>query len=224
VEKIKKQRDLKTEIKKMSEEVKAISPKGAFLKVYEITESVDKMLEQLQLSEYELLRFKNIVSEKRKFEFLGIRIAFKEMFGKELEIRYDVDGKPYLMDNAYNISISHSKKWIAIMAHPTRPVGIDIECRNDKIQKIHKRFLSETEQKELSNGENTSQLELAWSAKEALFKIIGNQAVDFSKQLRIFPFDVKNQGEIFAENIPTNKKYELSYIQTAAYSLVYCLA
>lgn len=209
----------------MSEEFinNKISAKGAFLKVYEITENVDKLLEKLQLSEYEQLKFESIASEKRKLEFLGIRIAFKEMFGKEFEIRYDSVGKPFLMDNSYKISISHSKKWIAVMAHPTRPVGIDIECRNDKIQKLHKRFLSEVEQKELSNGENVGQLELAWSAKEALFKIIGNQAVDFSKQLRIFTFEAKNQGEIFAEHIPTKKKYELSYIQTSAYSLVCCL-
>ena len=182
----------------MSEEFinNKISAKGAFLKVYEITENVDKLLEKLQLSEYEQVKFKIITSEKRKLEFLGIRIAFKEMFGKELEIRYDSVGKPYLMNNSYEISISHSKKWIAVMAHPIRPVGIDIECRNDKIQKLHKRFLSEVEQKELSNGENISQLELAWSAKEALFKIIGNEAVDFSKQLRIFTFEAKNQGEI----------------------------
>lgn len=201
----------------------AISVNGAFLKVYEITESVDKLLEKLQLSEYEQQKFESIASEKRKLEFLGIRIAFKEMFGKEMEIRYDSVGKPFLMDNSYEISISHSKKWIAVMAHPTRPVGIDIECRNDKIQKLYKRFLSEVEQKELSNGENVSQLELAWSAKEALFKIIGNEAVDFSKQLRIFPFEAKNQGEILAEHIPTKIKYELSYIQTSAYSLVCCL-
>lgn len=200
-----------------------ISENGALLKVYEISENVDKLLEQLQLSEYEQLSFENIASEKRKLEFLGIRIAFKELFGKEMEIRYDTVGKPYFLDNSYEISISHSRSWIAIMAHPTRPVGIDIECRNDKIQKLYKRFLSETEQKELSNGENISQLELAWSAKEALFKIIGNEAVDFSKHLRIFPFEAKNQGEILAEHIPTKIKYELSYIQTSAYSLVCCL-
>ncbi len=202
----------------------AVSKNEAYLKVYVINESVDELLSQLQLSDYDQLKFENIVSEKRKLEFLGIRLAFKELFGTEKDIRYDSDGKPFFNDNSYKISVSHSKRWIAVIAHPIRQVGIDIECRTDKIHKIYKRFLSEIEQNELSNGQNVSQLELAWSAKETLFKIIGKEAVDFSKQLRIFPFKIKNQGEITAEHIQTNTNYKLSYIQTSAYTLVWCLS
>ena len=83
--------------------------------------------------------------------------------------------------------------------------------------------MSETEQEELSNGRNVQQLQLAWSAKEALYKIIGTQAVDFANQLRILPFEVKNEGEIIAQHIPTQKYYKLSYIQTISYTLVYCI-
>ncbi len=210
----------------MSEEKinNVISKNEEYLKVYEINESVDELLGLLQLSDYDQLKFKNIVSEKRKLEFLGIRLAFKELFGTEKDIRYDSDGKPFFNDNSYKISVSHSKKWVAVIAHPIRQVGVDIECRTDKIQKIYKRFLSEIEQDELSNGQNISQLLLAWSAKETLFKIIGNEAVDFSKQLRIFPFEIKDQGEITAEHIQTKTNYKLSYIQTSAYTLVWCLS
>jgi phosphopantetheinyl transferase len=210
----------------MSEELinTIILENGAFLKVYEVTESIGDLLLQLELNEYDRQQFDNIASDKRKTEFLGIRIAFKELFNKEMDIRYDADGKPYLLDHSFQISVSHSKKWIAVIAHPARSVGIDIECRSDKIQKLYKRFLSETEQKELSDGENISQLQLAWSAKEVLFKIIGKEAVDFSKQLRVFAFEPKMNGEMQAVHIPTEKRYQLSYIQTSTYSLVYCLA
>ncbi|MFZ4724954.1 MAG: siderophore biosynthesis protein, partial [Paludibacter sp.] len=60
-------------------------------------------------------------------------------------------------------------------------------------------------------------------AKEALYKIIGIQAVEFSKQLRIFPFEVKEEGEFKALHLPTNTGYNLSYILTDQYALVYCI-
>ena len=196
----------------------------AMLLVWELTESIEKLKEQLNLVDSDKIALEKIVSEKRKLEFLGIRVAFKTLLGKEIEIEYDGNGKPSLTDKSYQISISHSKSWIAVMAHPNRLVGIDIECPTDKIQKLYKRFLGIDEQKDLSNGKDNRQLLLAWSGKEALYKIIGNEAVDFANQLRIFPFEVKPSGEIKAEHIPTNTFYRLIYQLTQNYTLVYCLA
>lgn len=190
--------------------------------VLEVTENIDDLL--LQLPELDITELEKHISEKRKREFLGVRIALKALLGKEIIVKYDADGKPFLADNSYHISVTHSGKWIAVMAHPTQLVGIDIEIPTDKIQKIYKRFLSATEQEALSNGNNISQLQLAWSAKEALYKIIGKEAVDFAKQLRIFPFEVKPTGKISALHIESNTPYHLHYIQNQAYTLVYCLA
>jgi len=196
----------------------------AMLLVWELTESIEKLKEQLNLVDSDKIALEKIISEKRKLEFLGIRVAFKTLLGKEIEIEYDGNGKPSLKDKSYQISISHSKNWIVVMAHPNRLVGIDIECPTDKIQKLYKRFLGIDEQKDLSNGKDNRQLLLAWSGKEALYKIIGNEAVDFANQLRIFPFVVKPSGEIKAEHIPTNTFYRLIYQLTQNYTLVYCLA
>jgi phosphopantetheinyl transferase len=89
---------------------------------------------------------------------------------------------------------------------------------------LYTRFLSLTEQKELSEGKDIHQLLLAWSAKEALYKIIGKEAIDFATQLRIFPFNVQPSGELNAEHIPTKTIYKLQYQQTNEYTLVYCMA
>ena len=190
--------------------------------IWELTENMDDLL--LQLPELDVAELQKHSSEKRKLEFLGVRIALKALLGKEIIVKYDANGKPFLADNSYHISVSHSVKWIAVMAHPTQLVGIDIEVPTDKIQKIYKRFLSTIEQEELSNGNDISQLHLAWSAKEALYKIIGKEAIDFAKQLRIFPFDVKPAGEISALHIESETHYQLHYIQNQSYTLVYCLA
>lgn len=200
-----------------------VSENNAQVLVYELTENVDDLFHKLHLTQAELEKFETIVAEKRKLEFLGVRLCFQKLFGKSVEIINDANGKPYLVDESFEISISHSKNWMAVIAHPEKKVGIDIESRTNKIRKVSKRFLSETEQKELSDCENDAQLELAWSSKEALYKIIGNSAVDFSNHLRIFPFEVKEHGHIEAEHLETGRKFQLSYIQNDDFSLVYCI-
>ena len=201
-----------------------ITFKEASLLVWELTENVETLKNQLNLMDSETTLFNKIVSEKRKLEFLGIRVALNKLIGKEIQIQYDDEGKPHLFENSYQISVSHSNKWLAVIAHPTQKVGIDIECPTDKIQKLYTRFLSLTEQKELSGGKDIKQLLLAWSAKEALFKIIGKEAIDFANQLRIYPFVVKPSGEMKAQHVPTETIYKLYYHQTKEYTLVYCLA
>lgn len=192
--------------------------------VWEMTDDENRLCEELD--DFELYRkdYNLISSTKRKLEFLGSRLLLKILLNREEMILYDENGKPYLSDNSYRISISHSKNWMAVIVHPSKTVGIDIECPNPKIQKIYTRFLSETEQSQLSNGKNLEQLQLAWSAKEALYKIIGREAIDFAKQLHILPFEVNSQGELKAKHIPTNTNYTLNYFQTEAYTLVYCIA
>lgn len=200
-----------------------ITFKDAKVLVWELTESIENLQDQLSLTDADKTEYEKIASDKRKLEFLGIRVALKTLLGKEINIEYDREGKPYLSDKSYHISVSHSNKWIAVIAHPTRLVGIDIECPTDKILKLYQRFLSSIEQRELSNGEDIRQLMLAWSAKEALYKIIGKEAIDFANQLRIFPFVVKDSGEMQAQHTPTKSFYQLDYQQTEEYILVYCL-
>ena len=196
-------------------------PDNAQLLVWEMTESITEL--QTLLTEDYQAELDKKPSDKRKSEFLGVRVALKTLLGREVPVIYDEAGKPALEDAGWHISISHSGKWIAVMAHPDCRVGVDIELPTDKIQKLCGRFLSETEQAELSDCSNLKQLQLAWSAKEALYKIIGKEAVDFANQLRIFPFEVKCEGEMWAEHIPAAKKYLLHYIQQPAFTLAYCL-
>jgi 4'-phosphopantetheinyl transferase len=196
----------------------------AKLLVWEITRSIDELASGFEDFSLFAADFEKINSDKRKLEFLGTRWLLKILLGKETNVQYTADGKPYLNNGSYHISLSHSGKWMAVMIHPTKHVGIDIECPTDKIQKVYKRFLSETEQVELSNGKDIKQLQIAWSAKEALYKIIGKEAVDFANQLRLLPFEVQKEGRITAQHITTNTVYQLTYTQTAAYTLVYCIA
>lgn len=201
-----------------------VTTDNAKLLVWEITQGIDELVSRFEDFTLFAADFDKINSDKRKLEFLGTRWLLKILLGKETNVQYTAEGKPYLNDGSFHISLSHSGKWIAVMIHPTKQIGIDIECPTDKIQKVYKRFLSETEQTALSGGKDIKQLQIAWSAKEALYKIIGKEAIDFANQLQLLPFEVQTEGRITAQHLVTNTVYQLTYTQTAAYTLVYCIA
>ena len=74
--------------------------------------------------EQELHRF---VSERRKMEWLSVRVLLYSMLQEDKEIGYSLEGKPYLTDHSFFISISHTKGYVAVMLASFTPAGIDIE-------------------------------------------------------------------------------------------------
>jgi len=184
-------------------------------------QNIEELLREIQHSDT-LADFEKIKTDKRKLEFLAVRVALKKMLGKEVYVSYTDEGKPFLAENEHFISISHSKNWIAVALNSDAQVGIDIECWSDKIQKVYKRFLSEEEQTYLAD--DAKKLQIAWSAKEVLYKIIGKTAVDFARQLQILPFDAsENHGNLSAKHLVSGKIYNLHYFYNEDFVLVWCV-
>ena len=127
--------------------------------------------------------------ENRKREWLSIRVLIKELLGEEKEIIYDSIGKPYLSDNSFHISISHTKGYAALILNKENEVAIDIERISPRIENIRTKFVSEEEEKALSQTNELIHLLLIWSAKESLYKYLGLENVDFKTQLHIHRFE-----------------------------------
>ena len=97
--------------------------------VWKMEESLDTLLallpEARRIScEQELNRF---VSERRKMEWTSVRVLLYSMLREDKEIAYSSEGKPYLADHSFFISISHTKGYVAVILGSQAPVGIDIE-------------------------------------------------------------------------------------------------
>ena len=133
------------------------------------------------LTNNEELYLKKITNENRKQEFIQIRELRNKTIGK-LEIDYNANGKPFLVNSKEYISISHSRNFIGILKAPF-DVGLDIEEINERITKIKNRFLNEDELKLLDSS--IENLTIAWTLKEALFKLCNRNGVDFRKELLI---------------------------------------
>ncbi|HOL01132.1 MAG TPA: 4'-phosphopantetheinyl transferase superfamily protein, partial [Paludibacteraceae bacterium] len=159
--------------------------------IWQVTESKEELFQQLDGQTIDLLEYEKLKNERRQVEYLGTRIALKKLLNKEINLYHTSEGKPYLEDECYQISISHSQQWIAVIAHPNLSVGIDIECFQPKILKLYERFLNDEELKYFGDEKNIRKLTLIWSAKEVIYKIIGNEAVNFSHQIQVLPFKLK---------------------------------
>jgi phosphopantetheinyl transferase len=129
------------------------------------------------------------MTENRKREWLSIRVLIKELLGEEKEIVYNPLGKPYLSDNSFYISISHTKGYAALILNKENEVAVDMERITPRIENIRKRFVNDDEEKALSSSNELVHLLLYWSAKESLFKRLGVENVDFKTQLHIRPFE-----------------------------------
>jgi phosphopantetheinyl transferase len=96
-------------------------------------------------------------------------------------------GKPFLTDNSYFFSISHSADYVAVILSSKSNVGIDIQHVVPKIGSIKQKFLTEAEMELLSklSMSPNEQLTFAWTIKEAMFKYFDDSGVDFKQDLNI---------------------------------------
>ena len=114
--------------------------------------------------------------------------------------------KPYLPNEQYHFSISHSGEYAAAIVSSIHRLGIDIEKPSDKVERIAHKFIHENEKQFLVNSKqlavssspftvHRSLLTIMWSAKEALFKWYSLGNVDFREHMQIIkPIQKQNDS------------------------------
>ncbi len=186
---------------------------GAILAIWEISETVDELLDLLDLDPFVIAEVSQFTGEKRKLEYLAVRAMLNQVLGEKKSIAYEPNGKPFLTDKSYEISITHTGHYAAIILHPTCRLGIDIERIADRVIRVKHKFLSEEELSFVDEKLAKTQLALMWSAKEALYKIVQQTEVDFITDLTIAPFKPYLEGAMQAYESKTEakEKFTLNY-------------
>lgn len=186
---------------------------GLSVALWDIVETEEQLMSLLgndAVVAEELIPF---TSTKRRLEYLASRCALNELVGSEQHVCYHPNGAPYLANNPLNISISHTGHYALVAIHPTDKVGIDIERIGDKVGRVRHKFLSRQELDAVDARSEKIHLTILWAAKEAMYKVMGVETVEFTEQIRIEPFTPYMDGEIIAhETASANKKeYKLQY-------------
>lgn len=186
---------------------------NCLLGIWEITETRDQLLSMLssenKVKAYSYLS--NIKSKKRQLEWLSIRVVLQILTNDNKTVKHTSQGQPFLSDNSYQISISHSKDHAVVLLHKNKKVGVDIESYSDRILKVEKRFISDDEYIDPNN--RILHLILHWCAKETLFKLMDSTKINFKEHLHIHPFQIQDKGVINAVEFfsADNRVFDIYY-------------
>lgn len=162
--------------------------------VWHITEQEDFYLKHVPLP-------KIVTHRHKRLQHLAGRFLLEQLYpGFPYHLIEIADTKkPFLTDEKYHFSISHSGDYAAVIISTKHRVGVDIEFAASKIENIKYKFLND---KELSlyHSADKKLLTLLWSAKEAIYKWYGGSEVDFKKHINITQADVSlNAGSLQCE-------------------------
>jgi 4'-phosphopantetheinyl transferase len=191
------------------------------LALWSLTEPLSYFEDKVQLTLLEKSTYQKINNETRKKEWLAVRMLLFETLGFWPHISYTETGKPLLQNHSRHLSISHSKSMVGILLCTNPYAGLDIEPTDRNIEKVAKRFLSEQEQTDIDiMGLPFSRI-LYWCAKEAIFKAVNENNVQFSKQ--IFVHDVSVKGEMKGKfySPKENIDFELKFIELDKHLVVW---
>jgi phosphopantetheine--protein transferase-like protein len=192
--------------------------------VWQITETEEelKTLSATPTDEMEEISF--ISSESLRKQRLAVRALLNEMFDEKVYLSHHDNGKPYIENNAVNISITHTDKYVAVILHDEEDVGIDIESLDRDFSAVEKKALSEDEIDDLSDDRKNEQLAIYWCAKEAIFKRLSVYNLDFAEQIEVEKFRPRGEGELeatFINKDEEEEEFELEYMTFDRHVLVW---
>lgn len=187
---------------------------GGGIAIWHITESSDELRALLATDIYdaELVEKHH---EARRAEWLAVRLLVKELFGVECMVAYHPTGQPYLKGSSAHISISHTKGYAVLAYHRNEPIGVDIEYRAMRVEKVASRFTSEEETAYIDRHDAADRQMyhlINWCAKEALYKRLDiSSMADFKRAFSIAPYVLSTQGTLHATICDVGEHVELNY-------------
>lgn len=160
-------------------------PSGAYWGLWKINESEKDLIDAWQFPLTDAFHQFNIRSRRK--EWLAGRLLLQGIAEKMNEpflgIEKDEHQKPHLKGSSCHISLSHTKGFASAIIHPFAPIGIDIEQRNPKINRIVQKFLNEQEFE--ATGHLEEEFIAYWCAKEAMYKLNGRKGMIFKEQILV---------------------------------------
>ena len=146
---------------------------------------------------------RDITHPHKRLQHLAARFLLPFLFDDFplAEIEVADTRKPFLPNEKYHFSISHSGNFAAVIASRNSRVGVDIETVTPRIHRVAHKFLREDEndffnedykmfldQWNMKDKVHTEYLTLLWCAKEAIYKWHGDGGVDFKENIHLLKF------------------------------------
>lgn len=114
-------------------------------------------------------------NEKRRLETLASHALLYSMVGRsDFIVDHEPSGRPFI--KGWEISLTHTRGYVAAELARTGRVGIDVEYESDRVNRVREKFL------QVDEYPNTLQdLLIFWCAKEAGYKFFSEQHLSFEE-------------------------------------------
>ena len=197
----------------------------ATIGVWQITETEEELIALSSTPTDEMEEISFIGSESMRKQRLAVRALLNELFDEKVYLSHHDNGKPYIENDAVNISITHTQKYVAVILHDEEDCGIDIESLDRDFSAVEKKALSEDEIDDLEDTQKRNeQLAIYWCAKEAIFKLLSIYNVNFAEQIEVERFRLRGEGELeatFTGKDDEEEEFELEYMTFDRHVLVW---
>ena len=196
----------------------------ATIGVWQVTETEEELTRLSATPSDEMEEISFIGSESLRKQRLAVRALLNSLFDEKVYLSHHDNGKPYLENNAMNISITHTDNFVAVILHEDDDCGIDIESLDRDFSAVEKKALSEDEIDDLPDEKRNEQLAIYWCAKEAIFKLLSLYSVDFAEQIEVERFRYRGEGELeatFVDKDDDEQEFNLEYMTFDRHVLVW---
>lgn len=203
-------------------------PNHTQLGVWKVEETIEDLRSRLILDDEELAFYRRLNKGKRNLHWLSSRVLIRNLLNTDhfIEVRGDEYGKPHLVNFPYELSITHSEDFAAVMISKQR-VGVDIEEIRPKIKRIAHKFATEQEQAMLSTDEAEAirQLFVIWTGKETLYKLYGKREMNFRRHMSFEPFQLGSPGTAkgWIRKSGWEQQFEVTFEELNGYMLAYSI-
>ena len=187
----------------------------AEIAVWQVTEKEDELIKLSSVPTDEMEEISLFRNENQRRQKLAVRALLNEVFEDKMYLNHHDNGKPYLENCVTNISITHTDKYVAIIISDDDELGIDIESLDRNFAPVEQKALSEEEIDDLDDDKKNEQLAIYWCAKEAIYKRMSQNRVDFAEQIEVEKFNLRKEGELEATFIHKDEfeeDFELEYM------------
>ena len=196
----------------------------AEIAVWHVTETEEELIKLSSVPTDEMEEISLFRNENHRRQKLAVRALLNEVFEEKMYLNHHDNGKPYLENCVTNISITHTDKYVAIIISDEDELGIDIESLDRNFAVVEQKALSEDEIDDLDDEKKNEQLAIYWCAKEAIFKRMSQNRVNYAEQIEVEKFNLKKEGELEATFIHKDEyeeEFELEYMMFDRHVLVW---
>ena len=193
--------------------------------LWHITETLEELVEIIDLNYVDASYLEKIGHDKKKKEFLAGRIVLKQLL-EYYDLPYkgvikDDILKPYLLGSKHNVSISHSHDYATAVIDPENKTAIDIELVSDKLLVLAPKFLTDEEM--AFCGNDLQKITFIWCAKETLYKIYHGRGLIFKEHLFVRTCPDGNEGMMATEISIGSQKwmYQMHYLVRDGYVITF---